>query len=288
MSYSGKREEVPRFLTASFHVLSLDSIHGRSSLSKHFPVIHDDRLVQFIWTCLVWPQAEVRARVEVRAQVDFVPLDGRGVFLHLLLGALVLSVGLDHPAHDEDVGAARVELAVVGVDLPELVLDFSHVGSGFVGEHELVRGKLVPSLHDDVWRGLVEEAAVHALGGDGVLAMIDVLDLHGAADELGEDTGVVGVRVVAVLRADALGVGVATELVRVNVHVKLLLDLAGADGENVGLGDVEFHLVLVHHYRQVGILRIWFNSGNGLIPETYFSKRSNFERISVEGTTNQI
>ena len=159
------------------------------------------------------------------------------------------------------------------------------------GVHQIavyVRGKLVPSLHDDVWQGLLEEAAVHALGGDVVLAMIDVLDLHGAADELGEDAGVVGVRVVVVLRADALGVGVATELVRVNVHVKLLLDLAGADGENVGLGDVEFHLVLVHHYRQVGILRIWFNSGNGLIPETYFSKRSNFERISVEGTTNHI
>ena len=108
MSYSGKREEVPRFLTASFHVLSLEIIHGWSSLSKRFLINHNACLVQFIWTCLVWPQTEVRARVE------FVPLDGHGTSLHLLLGAHVLPVGIDYPAHDEDVGAARVELAVVG------------------------------------------------------------------------------------------------------------------------------------------------------------------------------
>ena len=49
-------------------------------------------------------------------------IDGCVIFLHFLLGALVLPVGLDHPAHDEDVGAARVELAVVGESHPELPL----------------------------------------------------------------------------------------------------------------------------------------------------------------------
>lgn len=49
------------------------------------------------------------------------------IFLHFLLGALVLPVGLDHPAHDEDVGATRVELAVVGESHPELPLGLSHL-----------------------------------------------------------------------------------------------------------------------------------------------------------------
>ena len=48
--------------------------------------------------------------------------------------------------------------------------------------------------------------------------------------------------------------GVATELVRVSDHVELLLELAGADGGNVGLGGDEFRLVHVLHYRLVGIL----------------------------------
>ena len=51
-----------------------------------------------------------------------------------------------------------------------------------------------------------------------------------------------------ILRVDELGVGAATELVRGSVHMGLVLELAGVDGGNVGLGDVEFHLTLVHHY----------------------------------------
>ena len=81
-------------------------------------------MVRFIWAHLAWLQAEARARVEGQTRAA---LDGCMIFLHFLLGALVLPVGLDHPAHDEDVGATRVELAVVGESHPELPLGLSHL-----------------------------------------------------------------------------------------------------------------------------------------------------------------
>ena len=158
----------------------------------------------------------------------------------------VLHVELEHgiggDARILEQFAQHGKLLPIALRIRAVVIDSSEQVIAVLEEE---RVELFPLLDDEV---------VGTFSSEDVLTRIDHPVLHGKdlPDVVNDDVLAAGTVVevvekllvavqygeLAELEADTLGDGDATELGRIKDHVELLLDLAGADGEDVGLGDV--------------------------------------------------